>query len=170
VKSAKEEILLQNQTFNAPAEHQEKLAELVGLIQEKQKRVSVRIVFRVLMESDARKNLEALVDMGFDPDSLRVQTNLHTKGIIVDGKKVLLGSQNISETGISINRDASLLFEHEGIANYFKDIFEHDWGNLAQKDIGDSVQPAWSTNEMALLEPEAATSVLLSPKDYLPLL
>jgi phosphatidylserine/phosphatidylglycerophosphate/cardiolipin synthase-like enzyme len=170
VKSAKEEILLQNQTFNAPAEHQEKLTELVGLIQEKQKRISVRIVFRVLMESDARKNLEALVDMGFDPDSLRVQTNLHTKGIIVDGKKVLLGSQNISETGISINRDASLLFEHEGIATYFKDIFEHDWGNLAQKDIGGSFQPAWSTGEAALLGPEAATSVLLSPKDYLPLL
>jgi len=170
VKAAKEEILLQNQTFNAPAEHQEKLTELVGLIQEKQKRVSVRIVFRLLMESDARKNLEALIDMGFDPDSLRVQTNLHTKGIIVDGEKVLLGSQNISETGISINRDASLLFEHEGIAKYFKDIFEHDWDNLAQKDIGGSFQSVWSTNEAVLLGPEAATSVLLSPKDYLPLL
>jgi V8-like Glu-specific endopeptidase len=170
VKSAREEILLQNQTFNAPAEHQEKLAELVGLIQEKQKQVSVRIVFRVLMESNARQNLEALVDMGFDPNSLRVQTNLHTKGIIVDGKKVLLGSQNISETGISINRDASLLFEHEGIAKYFKDIFEHDWDNLAQKDIGGSFQPAWSTNEVALQGPAATTSVLLSPKDYLPLL
>jgi V8-like Glu-specific endopeptidase len=170
VKSAQDEILLQNQTFNAPAEHQEKLAELVGLIQEKQKRVSVRIVFRVLMESDARRNLEALVDMGFDPEALRVQTNLHTKGIIVDGKKVLLGSQNISETGISINRDASLLFEHEGIAKYFKTIFEHDWENLAQRDIGGSFQPAWTTNEMALTGPAATTSQLLSPKDYLPLL
>lgn len=170
VKSAKEEILLQNQTFNAPTEHQEKLAEFVGLMQEKQKRVSVRIVFRVLMESDARQNLEALVDMGFDPDSLRVQTNLHTKGIIVDGKKVLLGSQNISETGISLNRDASLLFEHEGIAKYFKDIFEHDWDNLAQKDIGGSFQPAWSTNEVTLEGTAPTTSLLLSPKDYLPLL
>jgi len=63
-----------------------------------------------------------------------------------------------------------LLFEHEDIANYFKDIFEHDWGNLAKKDIGGSFQPAWSTNAVALLGPEAATSLLLSPKDYLPLL
>ncbi len=170
IKSAKEEILLQNQTFNAPTEHQEKLAELVGLIQEKQQKVSVRIVFRILMESDARQNLEALVDMGFDPDSVRVQTNLHTKGIIVDGKKVLLGSQNISETGISINRDASLLFEHEGIAQYFKSIFEHDWENLAQKDIGGSFQPAWSTHEVELQGRVASTSMLLSPKEYLPLL
>lgn len=170
VKSAKEEILLQNQTFNAPAEHQEKLAELVGLIQEKQKRVSVRIVFRVLMESNARQNLEALVDMGFDPDCLRVQTNLHTKGIIVDGKKVLLGSQNISETGISINRDASLLFEHEGIATYFKGIFKHDWDNLAQKDIGSTFGSAWSTNEVKLERAASEDWSLLSPKEYLPLL
>jgi V8-like Glu-specific endopeptidase len=170
VKAAKEEILLQNQTFNAPTEHQEKLSELVGLIQERQKRVSVRIVFRVLMASNARQNLEALVDMGFDPDAIRVQSNLHTKGIIVDGKRVLLGSQNISETGISINRDASLLFDHEGIAQYFKSIFEHDWDNLAKKDIGGSFQSAFSTNEVALQGPTATTSLLLSPKDYLPLL
>lgn len=170
VKSAKKEILLQNQTFNAPAEHQDKLAELVGLIREKQQRIPVRIVFRVLMESDARRNLEALLDMGFDPEQLRVQTNLHTKGIIVDGKKVLLGSQNISASGVSINRDASLLFEHEGIAQYFRDIFEHDWENLAQKDIGGSFEPAWSTDEMALEGAVAENWVLLAPKDYLPLL
>lgn len=170
VKSAKSEILLQNQTFNAPGEHQEKLAELVGLIRDKQRRVRVRIIFRVLMESDARRNLEALVDMGFDPEQLRVQSNLHTKGIIVDGNKVLIGSQNISASGVSINRDASLLFEHEGIARYFREIFEHDWENLALKNIGDSLVPAWSTDELALEDSVAENWVLLSPKDYLPLL
>ena len=122
------------------------------------------------MAADARRNLEALVDMGFNSEFLRVQKNLHTKGIIVDGKKVLLGSQNISETGISINRDASLLFEHEGIAKYFKEIFEHDWSNLALKDISGSFQTAWSTNEITLEGNTADNWVLLSPKDYLPLL
>lgn len=170
VRSAQDEILLQNQTFNAPAEHQDKLAELIGLIQEKQRRIPVRIIFRLLMAADARRNLEALLDMGFNSDFLRVQKNLHTKGIIVDGKKVLLGSQNISETGISINRDASLLFEHEGIAKYFKEIFEHDWNNLALKDINGSFQTAWSTNEITLEGSTADNWVLLSPKDYLPLL
>lgn len=168
VKSARREILLQNQTFNAPGENQEKLAELLGLLQEKQQRMPVRIIFRLLMPSDARRNLEALIDMGFDPDSIRVQPNLHTKGLIVDGKKVLLGSQNISETGISLNRDASLLFEHEGIADYFREIFEHDWENLAQKDIGGSFKAAWATNE-ATAE-EGSGVVLLSPKDYLEML
>ena len=167
IRSAKQEILLQNQTFNAPAEHQDKLAELVGLLREKQKRIPVRIVFRLLMPSDARKNLEALIDMGFNPEAIRVQPNLHTKGIIVDGKKVLLGSQNISETGISLNRDASLLFEHAGIAAYFREAFEHDWENLALKDIGTSVKPARATSESTLADDEG---VLFAPKDYLPLL
>ena len=167
IKSAKKEILLQNQTFNAPLAHQVKLAEFLGLLHEKQQRMPVKIVFRLLIASDVRKNLEALVAMGFDPDLIRVQRNLHTKGIIVDGKQVLLGSQNISETGISLNRDASLLFDHPGVATYFRDIFEHDWQNLAQKDIGSSFKSARPTNEATA---DGAEWLLLAPKDYLPLL
>lgn len=170
VRSAESEILLQNQTFNAPTEHQDKLAELVGLLLEKQREIPVRIVFRVLMESDARANLEALVDMGFDPEQLQVQSNLHTKGIIVDGTKVMIGSQNISASGVSVNRDASLLFHHEGIAQYFRKIFEHDWKNLGFRNIGNNFQAAWSTSEVALEEAAAESWTLLSPKDYLPLL
>lgn len=167
VKSAKREILLQNQTFNAPGPQHEKLAELLGAIQEKQRHIPVRIVFRLFMESNARQNLEALMDMGFDMDMVRVQKGLHTKGMVVDGRHVLLGSQNISESGISINRDASLLFEHEGIAKYFQAVFEHDWENLAQRQVGNSVQRVRLTEAASL---EDAEWELLSPKDYLPLL
>ena len=46
-----------------------------------------------------------------------------------------------------MNRDASLLFDYPGVANYFRDIFEHDWQNLAQKDIGSSFKSARPTNE-----------------------
>lgn len=167
VKSAKKEILLQNQTFNAPGEQHDKLAELLGAIQEKQKRISVRIIFRLFMPADARRNLEALMDMGFDMDLVRVQKGLHTKGMVVDGKRVLLGSQNISEKGISINRDASLLFEHEGIAKYFREVFEHDWENLSQRQVGNSFQPVRRTEAATLDDGEWE---VLSPKDYLPML
>ncbi len=167
IKSAKKEILLQNQTFNAPTENQNRLAEFLGLILEKQQKMPVRIIFRILMASNARANLEALVDMGFDPESIRVQTNLHTKGIVVDGKRLLLGSQNISETGISLNRDASLLFDHAGIAQYFREIFEHDWNNLAQKDIGPTTKSAWTTRELVSDDSDV---VILKPKDYLAML
>ena len=58
---------------------------------------------------------------------LRQIGNHHTKGMIVDGKRVLLGSHNWSKPGVTLNRDASLIFEHEGIARYYAEAFEIDW-------------------------------------------
>jgi V8-like Glu-specific endopeptidase len=136
INSANEELLIQNQTFNAPKPNHEKLRELLSAILAKQKAgVKVRIVFRVIMKADARRNLEALQDFGFDMDSIKVQKNCHTKGIIVDRARVLIGSQNLSEQGVSLNRDASLLFFDAKLARYFADIFEHDWNTLASDSI-----------------------------------
>lgn len=139
VRSAQHELLIQNQTFNAPKENHDRLRELVEAVLEKQRAgVNVRVIFRLLDQqpSAARRNLSALKDMGFNMDFIRVQKNCHTKGIVVDGKRVLLGSQNWSNDGVSVNRDASLLFEDEELAAYFKKVFEHDWLALADKDIG----------------------------------
>ena len=51
----------------------------------------------------------------------------HTKGMIVDGRRVLVGSHNWSKPGVTLNRDASLIFDHQGIAEYFASAFEIDW-------------------------------------------
>ena len=51
----------------------------------------------------------------------------HTKGMIVDGKRVLLGSHNWSKPGVTLNRDASLIFDDERLATYYADAFEIDW-------------------------------------------
>lgn len=165
IRSAENELLIQNQTFNAPKKKQDDLRELVEAVLEKQRRgVNVRIIFRLLNPSEARKNLSALKDMGFDMDSIRVQKNCHTKGIIVDGKRVLLGSQNWSNHGVSINRDASLLFDDEGLAAYFREVFEHDWLSLADKDIG----PEDEGIELATsLDVTPAGMVRLTWKDYM---
>lgn len=56
----------------------------------------------------------------------------HTKGMIVDGRRVLLGSHNWSKPGVSLNRDASLLFDHEGIATYYAEAFEIDWARASR--------------------------------------
>lgn len=58
---------------------------------------------------------------------LRVIENHHTKGMVADGKRVLVGSHNWSKPGVSLNRDASLVFDDEEIALYFADAFEIDW-------------------------------------------
>jgi phosphatidylserine/phosphatidylglycerophosphate/cardiolipin synthase-like enzyme len=47
--------------------------------------------------------------------------------MVVDGKRVLIGSHNWSKPGVSLNRDASLIVYDTGVAEYFADAFEIDW-------------------------------------------
>jgi len=157
--------LIQNQSFNAPKPNHAQLKELLDAVLAKQRAgVDVKIIFRVLFAPDARENLEKLQEFGFDDGSIKVQKNCHTKGIIVDRKRVMLGSQNWSNDGVSVNRDASLIFEDVPLAKYFGNIFDHDWKNLAKQNIG---------SEMMAIEPigphEAtpAGMIRLSWKDYM---
>jgi phosphatidylserine/phosphatidylglycerophosphate/cardiolipin synthase-like enzyme len=137
IERARNEILLQNQTFNAPTDRQPELASLIdALIRKQQQGVKLRIIIRKFMASKDRQNLEALVDRGLSLGSVRFQANSHTKGLIIDRKEVLLGSQNWSQSGVTLNRDASLLFEDVPMAEYFAKIFDHDWRVLATPKIG----------------------------------
>lgn len=136
IRSAERELFIQNQTFNAPGDSHDQLRELTDAVLEKQQEgIDVRIIFRVLDSSKARQNLEALQELGFDMQAIKVQENCHTKGIIVDSQQVLLGSQNLSNHGVSVNRDASLLFTDRELARYFRAIFLHDWTNLARYQL-----------------------------------
>lgn len=51
----------------------------------------------------------------------------HNKLIIVDGKHVLVGSQNWSDFGVSKNREAGIFVTHAGIADYFASLMDFDW-------------------------------------------
>jgi hypothetical protein len=65
---------------------------------------------------------------GVDIDErLRQMEDHHTKGMIVDGKRVLLGSHNWSKPGVTLNRDASLIFDDERLAAYYAEAFKIDW-------------------------------------------
>ena len=164
IESAEEQLLIENQTFNSPTDNTDQLKELVDAVLAKQKAgVDVRIIFRILYAPDARANITNLVDFGFSPDSIKVQTNCHTKGVVVDKKKVLLGSQNWSNLGVSNNRDASLLFDDEKLAKYFAEIFEHDWANLARQNIG---QESLAVELASAADPTPAGMERMSWKDY----
>ena len=47
--------------------------------------------------------------------------------MIVDGKRLPLGIHNWSNPGVTLNRDASLLFDDEEIAGYYAEALEIDW-------------------------------------------
>jgi hypothetical protein len=142
IESAQSELYIQNQTFNAPWSEKLKsfdtdsyLYKLIKIVLDKQNAgIDVKIIFRRDVGM-VRENLENLVKFGFDPNNIKIQDKCHTKGIIVDGQKVLVGSHNWSNMGVSLNRDASILFEDEEITQYFRKIFLHDWENLAQSKI-----------------------------------
>ena len=51
----------------------------------------------------------------------------HNKGIIVDGKVVLISSINWSETSVRKNREAGVIVYCEEVAQYYVDVFEWDW-------------------------------------------
>jgi len=57
--------------------------------------------------------------------------NHHTKGMIVDCQRLLLGSHNWSQPGVTLNRDASLIFDDAEIASYYAEAFEVDWNRAS---------------------------------------
>ena len=57
----------------------------------------------------------------------------HNKLIVVDGQRVLVGSQNWSDFGVSKNREAGILVDHKGIADYFTGLVDFDWTTGVRK-------------------------------------
>jgi phosphatidylserine/phosphatidylglycerophosphate/cardiolipin synthase-like enzyme len=105
--------------------------ELIKALTQKLKTLDdARVILRVGRSRFSAPNHAAwfFKSKGVDIDErLRQIDNHHTKGMVVDGKRILLGSHNWSKPGVTLNRDASLLFDDERIAGYFSEAFEIDW-------------------------------------------
>jgi phosphatidylserine/phosphatidylglycerophosphate/cardiolipin synthase-like enzyme len=137
IQTAERRRLFQNQSLSLLAEGQndDRFTELVdALLARQEYGVDVRIIIRG--EFVPVRPLERLQQKGFDMRKVRLQSRCHTKGIIVDGLRVLIGSHNWTNQGTLANRDASLIFEDEEIARYFEEIFWFDWKHLARQSVG----------------------------------
>ena len=134
LQSAQRTLYFQNQYINIGKHPPARFMELVNTLREKRAAgLDVRIILRDL--PGARAVLETLVAQGFDPDGIKFQPGSHTKGIIVDGESVCLGSHNWSASGTLENRDASLILYDSRIAAYYQKIFLYDWDNLARQKL-----------------------------------
>jgi phosphatidylserine/phosphatidylglycerophosphate/cardiolipin synthase-like enzyme len=72
--------------------------------------VDVRVIVDGRNEAD--EDVDLVLALGWDSSRWRRQISaVHNKGIIVDGCKTVVGSQNWSSDGTQINRDASLIFD-----------------------------------------------------------
>lgn len=54
-------------------------------------------------------------------------SKIHNKGVIVDGRKVLVSSINWNSNSPNFNREAGVIIDHPGVAEYFTSVFEDDW-------------------------------------------
>ncbi len=51
----------------------------------------------------------------------------HSKFIIVDNKRVLVGSHNLSKNALTKNREASVIIDGPAVQDFIK-VFNNDWG------------------------------------------
>ena len=56
---------------------------------------------------------------------------IHNKGVIVDRKRVYIGSINWNAVSPVFNREAGVIVEHGGVGRYYTQVFEKDWGAAA---------------------------------------
>lgn len=132
VGEAQERLWIQNQSFNlwkTPEDTPAHFLAIAEAIRDRQRAgVDVRILFRNLFGSE-RNVIRRLKAFGMEtgPDHLRYFPTNHTKGMVIDGQTVMLGSQNLTAAGTGPNRDASLVIRHPAANAYFAELFEHDW-------------------------------------------
>jgi phosphatidylserine/phosphatidylglycerophosphate/cardiolipin synthase-like enzyme len=80
-------------------------------------------------EQWAEKMKSAGVDL---TANIALQPNVHNKGFVIDSAIVVVSSQNFSPEGVRLNRDAGVIIENAGIAQYFEKVFLSDWTTRAK--------------------------------------
>lgn len=137
----KQTLYFQNQSLNPVKNPTTEFAELMALLAKysNDSALDVRFIFRNI--GPIRKKLESLQAAGFNMNRIRTQSGCHTKGIIVDSETILVGSHNITNQGVQVNRDASLLIRDARIAQYYEKVFLHDWEKLARRTIREEAVP-----------------------------
>jgi hypothetical protein len=131
IESAEESVWFQNQyiNFRGTGEDFNEFRLLVTALKDKiDAGLDVRIICRDMMKQES---VDVLVALGFPREVMRFQPACHNKTIIIDGKTVMFGSHNWSNEGVKTNRDASMIFDDQEIAEYLGGIFEYDWDRLA---------------------------------------
>ncbi|MGN6187118.1 MAG: phospholipase D-like domain-containing protein [Thermoanaerobaculia bacterium] len=141
IKSAKKQLLFQNQYITVDEHSSGFFGQLVDALVDRSRKIDdVRIILRSGGDGFL-DNMAELKRRGMDVNRcVKRISATHTKGIIVDGKRVLIGSHNWSSLGVTLNRDASLIFHDEDIAQYFAKVFEEDWTRSASIET-ESVSP-----------------------------
>lgn len=139
IAAAKESVLFINQSFDIkddPEKIPEHYRKLLDALLDRQKAgLDVKVIFRSGFGKE-QDVFRSAVEFGFKADTIKFYSTCHTKGIIIDGQHVFIGSQNWTGDGTGPNRDAGVFIRNNAeIAKYFTDVFMFDWENLATNRV-----------------------------------
>ncbi len=137
IESATTSLHLQFQYIELPktaSAATQAFADLVDAVIARQKAgVDVKII---MSQYETAGYLEQLQTAGLDVvTSVKLQNNVHNKGIVVDSRSVLVSSQNWSTAGTLSNRDAGVIIDNAQVAAYFDRLFQHDWDHLSAQKV-----------------------------------
>ena len=135
ISAAKTSLYLQFQYIELPKTASANSAAFAALVSAVIARQEAGVDVKIIMsEYETAGYLEQLQAAGLDVVSnVKIQNNVHNKGIIVDSATVLVSSQNWSTAGTLFNRDAGVIIHSPKLASYFQAIFLHDWASLAHQ-------------------------------------
>ncbi len=135
ISAAKTSLYMQFQYIELPRTASAATAAFADLVSAVIGRQNAGVDVKIIMsEFETAGYLEQLQAAGLNVVSnVKLQNNVHNKGIVVDGEVVLVSSQNWSADGTLRNRDAGVIIYNPQLASYFQTIFLHDWANLARQ-------------------------------------
>jgi hypothetical protein len=134
IQSAKKSIYIQTQYIRTPKNDPKGV--LMTLLAAVRDQIEAGLDVRIIVsEFEQASGLDALKDAGIDTSLIKVQNGVHNKGFVIDSAVVALGSQNWSDQGAATNRDATVIIRHAGAAQYYEQIFIHDWTKMAKQHL-----------------------------------
>jgi phosphatidylserine/phosphatidylglycerophosphate/cardiolipin synthase-like enzyme len=135
LESARKSILIEQQYIKATQPHIQMLLTAITAAWERNPALDVRIILAVPIgdKEKEKKNLQELEKYGLKLGvhirylNKKFFAHCHNKLIVVDGKAVLVSSQNWSDSAVAENREAGLLIYNAPMTRYFAGIFQMDW-------------------------------------------
>jgi phosphatidylserine/phosphatidylglycerophosphate/cardiolipin synthase-like enzyme len=105
-------------------------------------RVAAGVDVRLIESAEyGEKWAEKMKAQGVDlTANIRLQHHVHNKSFVIDSQQVVVASQNYSPAGVEQNRDAGVIIEHQGIAQYYEKVFLADWNNQATPFVASGVR------------------------------
>ena len=130
IRSAQSTLYLQFSYIRQPST--EKFNDIITAIAQKMRGgLDVRVLVGSTQEPEHSDLL--IGRRGWKRKMFRSQrSKVHNKGILIDGKIAVVGSNNWSSDGTQYNRDTSLVFFSRPITQYFTEVFLFDWNNLSR--------------------------------------